>query len=65
LAPGFFVKHFVKDLRIAIDEAHRLDLALPGLDLAERLYTRLMEDDGAELGTQALWLLYENRDVGI
>ena len=62
-APGFFVKHFVKDLRIAIEEAHALDLALPGLELAERLYSRLMEADGAEFGTQALWLLYERKDA--
>ncbi|MHB1017518.1 MAG: NAD(P)-dependent oxidoreductase [Coriobacteriia bacterium] len=62
-APGFFVKHFVKDLRIAIEEAHALDLALPGLELAERLYSRLMESDGAEFGTQALWLLYERKDA--
>lgn len=58
-APGFFVKHFVKDLRIAIDESRALGLALPGLELAERLYSRLQDGDGAELGTQALWLLYE------
>jgi len=58
-APGFFVKHFVKDLRIAIEESRQLDLRLPGLELAERLYSRLMEGDGAELGTQALWLLYQ------
>jgi 3-hydroxyisobutyrate dehydrogenase len=58
-APGFFVKHFVKDLRIAIDEARDLGIELPGLELAERLYARLQEADGAELGTQALWLLYE------
>ncbi|MDO8848745.1 MAG: NAD(P)-dependent oxidoreductase [Coriobacteriia bacterium] len=57
--PGFFVKHFVKDLRIAIDESRALGLALPGLELAERLYSRLQDADGAELGTQALWLLYE------
>ena len=62
-APGFFVKHFVKDLRIAIEEAHALGLALPGLELAERLYSRLMEADGAEFGTQALWLLYERGDA--
>jgi 3-hydroxyisobutyrate dehydrogenase len=62
-APGFFVKHFVKDLRIAIEEAHALGLTLPGLELAERLYSRLMEADGAEFGTQALWLLYERGDV--
>ena len=57
--PGFFIKHFVKDLRIAITEAHERDLVLPGLELAERLYARLLESDGADLGTQALWLLYE------
>ena len=62
-APGFFVKHFVKDLRIAIEEAHALGLTLPGLELAERLYSRLMEADGAEFGTQALWLLYERGDA--
>jgi 3-hydroxyisobutyrate dehydrogenase len=58
-APGFFVKHFVKDLRIALDESRALGLALPGLELAERLYARLLDADGADLGTQALWLLYE------
>jgi len=62
-APGFFAKHFVKDLRIAIEEAHTLGLTLPGLELAERLYSRLMEADGAEFGTQALWLLYERGDA--
>ncbi len=61
-APGFFVKHFVKDLRIALDESRGLGLALPGLELAERLYSRLQDADGAELGTQALWLLYERGD---
>lgn len=58
-APGFFVKHFVKDLRIALEESRAMELQLPGLELAERLYSRLQEADGAELGTQALWLLYE------
>lgn len=63
-APGFFVKHFVKDLRIAIDESRALGLALPGLELAERLYSRLQDADGAEFGTQALWLLYERGGQG-
>lgn len=61
-APGFFVKHFVKDLRIALDESRAMELRLPGLELAERLYSFLLEADGAELGTQALWLLYERGD---
>lgn len=57
-APGFYVKHFVKDLRIAIAEAEGLRLALPGLALAKRLYEELAVGGGSELGTQALWLLY-------
>jgi 3-hydroxyisobutyrate dehydrogenase len=57
-APGFYVKHFVKDLRIAIESAEEAGAALPGLALAKRLYERLEQAGGAELGTQALWLLY-------
>lgn len=60
MAPGFYVKHFIKDLRIALDEAAALGLDLPGLTLATRLYERLSAEGGAELGTQALWLLYDH-----
>ncbi|MHB1341693.1 MAG: NAD(P)-dependent oxidoreductase [Coriobacteriia bacterium] len=58
LDPGFFVKHFIKDLRIALDEAQASGLDLPGLALAKQLYERLADEGGADLGTQALWLLY-------
>lgn len=57
-APGFYVKHFVKDLRIATAEAEAMGIDLPGLDLARRLYEALEAGGGSELGTQALWLLY-------
>ncbi|MGJ3242674.1 MAG: NAD(P)-dependent oxidoreductase [Opitutales bacterium] len=57
--PGFYVKHFIKDLGIAIESAHTLGLDLPGLDLAERCYQRLAELGHADKGTQALLLLYE------
>lgn len=57
-APGFFVKHFVKDLRLALDAAESNGATLPGLSLAKRLYELLQHEGGAELGTQALWLLY-------
>jgi 3-hydroxyisobutyrate dehydrogenase len=57
-APGFFVKHFIKDMRIALDSAHEMELDLPGLALAEELYQRLAAQGGAELGTQALYTLY-------
>lgn len=55
LGPGFYVEHFVKDLGIALAEARRMRLALPGLALAEQLYVALMAQGGARLGTQALY----------
>jgi 3-hydroxyisobutyrate dehydrogenase len=54
--PGFFVEHFVKDLGIALDEARRLGLCLPGLALANQLYLSLMAHGHARSGTQALQL---------
>ncbi|PKQ37396.1 MAG: oxidoreductase [Actinobacteria bacterium HGW-Actinobacteria-1] len=58
MAAGFYVKHFIKDLRIAVAEAEAVGLELPGLDLARRLYERLADEGGQDLGTQALWQLY-------
>ncbi|PKQ20354.1 MAG: oxidoreductase [Actinobacteria bacterium HGW-Actinobacteria-6] len=58
---GFYVKHFIKDLRIALSEAEAVGLELPGLDLARRLYERLAESGGGDLGTQALWTLYGDK----
>ncbi len=52
--PGFFVDHFVKDLGIALDEARRLRLAVPGLALAHQLYVSLQAAGGGRFGTQAL-----------
>ena len=54
--PGFFVEHFIKDMGIALDEARRLQLALPGLALAEQLYQALAAQGHARQGTQALML---------
>jgi 3-hydroxyisobutyrate dehydrogenase len=65
LAPGFYVRHFVKDLKIALDECDSRELVLPGLALAKRLYERLEADGGAELGTQALWLLYKRNGQAV
>ncbi len=55
-APGFFVEHFVKDLGIALAEARRLGLCLPGLALANQLYLSLIAHGHARDGTQALQL---------
>jgi 3-hydroxyisobutyrate dehydrogenase len=54
--PGFFVEHFIKDMEIALAEARRLDLALPGLALAHELYLALRAQGGGRNGTQALVL---------
>jgi 3-hydroxyisobutyrate dehydrogenase len=53
-APGFFVDHFVKDLAIAISEAERMNLNLPGLKLARQLYLELQQQGCGQNGTQAL-----------
>lgn len=55
---GFFVHHFVKDMKIALDEATRMGLDLPGLALARSLYEKLVEGGFGEDGTQALYRVY-------
>lgn len=57
-APGFFIKHFIKDMRIALDEANKMKLELPGLELAEKMYQTLAENGLSEAGTQALIKYY-------
>lgn len=57
-APGFCVRHFVKDLGLALDTARALGLRLPGLELAARLYDQVVAAGDADLGTQALAKLY-------
>ena len=53
-APGFLVDHLVKDLGIALAEAKRARLALPGLALADQLYVALQAQGHGRDGTQAL-----------
>jgi 3-hydroxyisobutyrate dehydrogenase len=57
-APGFFIEHFLKDLGIALAEARRMNLELPGLALAQQLYATLAERGLARAGTQALAQYY-------
>jgi 3-hydroxyisobutyrate dehydrogenase len=59
-APGFFVKHFIKDMRIALESADEMGLELPGLKLAKSLYDKLAAQGGEDNGTQALLKLYES-----
>jgi 3-hydroxyisobutyrate dehydrogenase len=55
-APGFFVEHFIKDMEIALEEARRMNLSLPGLALAHELYLALRAQGDGRRGTQALIL---------
>ncbi|HDU7583055.1 TPA: NAD(P)-dependent oxidoreductase [Listeria monocytogenes] len=57
-SPGFFIKHFIKDMGIAISEAKQMGLELPGLTLAEKIYQTLAEQGLSEEGTQALIKYY-------
>ena len=54
--PGFFVDHFIKDMGIALDEAKRMGLSLPGLALAHQLYLALAAQGHGRKGTHALQL---------
>lgn len=62
-APGFYVRHFVKDLGLALAAARTLNLRLPGLELAARLYDQVVAAGDADLGTQALARLYFTQRV--
>lgn len=57
--PGFFAKHFLKDLRIALDEAEKMKLDLPATTQAKLLYEQLVDDKHlGDDGTQALVKLW-------
>jgi 3-hydroxyisobutyrate dehydrogenase len=62
-APGFYVKHFIKDMRIARDEADAMGIMLPGLALALRLFEELAARGGEDRGIHALYLLYKEHAV--
>jgi 3-hydroxyisobutyrate dehydrogenase len=54
--PGFFVEHFIKDMGIALAEARRMSLSLPGLALAHQLYVAVKAQGYGRNGTHALEL---------
>ena len=60
--PGFYVRHFIKDMEIAKAEAERFAKELPGLNLALASYKQVAAEESDLLGTQALYLKYEPRE---
>jgi 3-hydroxyisobutyrate dehydrogenase len=61
-APGFYVKHFLKDMRIALESAEAMKLELPGLTQAKKLYAEVARRGWEESGTQVLFRLYARPD---
>lgn len=59
-APGFMVDHFVKDMEIALAEADRMNLSLPGLKLVHDLYRTVQAQGHGKSGTHALYLALES-----
>ena len=57
--PGFYVEHFIKDMGIALKEAERMNLCLPGLALAKQLYEAVRAQGYGRKGTHALMLALE------
>ena len=52
--PGFFVHHFIKDMRLALEECKKMNITLPGLEAAYKLYNELEEEVRNTNGTQAI-----------
>jgi len=57
--PGFYVKHFIKDMTIALESAEEISLSTPGLSLSLKLYKELAEKGESDSGTQALIKLFD------
>ncbi|CAM4360397.1 putative oxidoreductase YkwC [Saccharibacillus endophyticus] len=57
--PGFYIKHFIKDMGIALESAAEMQLDLPSLKLAESLYRKLADAGYEDKGTQALYKLWD------
>ena len=59
-SPGFFVEHFIKDMGMALDEANRMGLLLPGLAVVHKLYQEVQAQGHRRSGTHALLLALES-----
>ena len=58
-APGFYIKHYIKDMRIAVEESEQVQLDLKMLNSVLEMYEKLAESGMANLGTQALYHYYQ------
>ena len=61
--PGFYVEHFLKDIRIALEECEKMGIEAPGLKLTYELYLEVEKMGGAKLGTQSIYKALEARST--
>lgn len=61
-APGFFIKHFIKDMKLALESAQEMGMSTPGLSLSLALYKELEQRGEGDSGTQAL-IKYFNESI--
>lgn len=61
LAPGFAIKHFIKDMQIALEAAEEMKLTTPGLSLAYEMYEALVNRGNGESGIHALINYYKDK----
>ena len=62
--PGFYIKHFIKDMGIALESAKEMGMSTPGLTLAKSLYDELANQGEENRGTQALYkLLDQHKEI--
>lgn len=60
--PGFFVKHYIKDMKLAEEVANDMELDLPALTLTKQLYEEIAEGGLENMGTHALYCLYDPKE---
>jgi len=59
--PGFYIKHLIKDERIALESAEAMGMDAPGLVLSKKIYDELAEQGEENSGTQAIYKKYWNQ----
>ena len=61
-APGFFIRHYIKDMDIALQEAEGFGLHMQVLEEVRKMYVALAQEGKENLGTQALYQYYEQQE---
>lgn len=58
--PGFYIKHIIKDMDIALEEAEKMGMEIPGVELAHSIYKKLAAKGEENSGTQAIFKYWDH-----